>query len=54
MMSFTTNLTQRLTATEERKKTPNKCFWWNRFLTEMIPPDLKPKWTVLVINVSFR
>lgn len=47
------NLTQRLTATDLKKKKPNKIFWWNKFMLNLIPQVLKDEWTVYIINVKF-
>lgn len=52
MFSFTMNLTQRLTATEAKRKKINNNFWWNKFMSEPIPEELKPEWLIYLINVG--
>ena len=53
MLSYTMNMTQRLTATDAKKQRPNHIFWWNRFLYEVIPPELKEDWTLYVVCVRY-
>lgn len=51
MFSFTLNMTQRLTATDVKKKRPNKMYWWNKFMLDRIPQSLKDDWTIYLVNV---
>lgn len=50
--SYDINITQRLTAGEEKKKHKHFYYWWGSFLLSSFSPALKNRWNVNLMAVN--